>query len=366
MSKRDYYDVLGLSKGASEAEIKKAYRKMAIKFHPDKNPGDASAEAKFKEAAEAYEVLSDPQKKQQYDQFGHAGMGGQGFGGGHMNMDDIFSQFGDIFGGFGGFGGGRSRGPRRRKGSNLRVKLKLTLEEIINGVEKKIKVQKLVNAEGVEFKTCSTCGGTGQVTRVTNTILGAMQTSSTCPSCQGSGQTVGQRPPGVDASGLEKKEVVIPIQIPPGVEEGMQLSMQGSGNEAPGGGIPGDLIVVIEEVEHEVLYRDGIDLYYDLFLNFADAALGTNVEIPLVDGKAKIKIAPGTQSGKTLRLRNKGVPELNGYRKGDLLVNVQIWTPEKLSKEERKILEDLKSSDNFTPNPKKAKSFFDRVKDHFN
>lgn len=364
MSKRDYYDVLGVSKGASESEIKKAYRKLAIKYHPDKNPGDAKAEANFKEAAEAYEVLGDSSKRQQYDQFGHAGMGGQGFGGGGMNMDDIFSQFGDIFGGFGGFGGG-SRGPRRRRGSNLRVKIKLTLEEIVNGTEKKIKVNKLVNADGVEFNGCSTCHGTGQVTRVTNTILGAMQTSSTCPTCQGAGQVVGKRPPGVDSSGLEKKETVIPIKIPAGVEEGMQLNMQGSGNDAPGGGIPGDLIIVIEEEQHPSLYRNGTDLHYDLHINFADAAIGTEVEVPLVDGKAKIKIAPGTQGGKVLRLRNKGIPELNGYGRGDLLINVLIWTPEKLTKEEKSILQKLRESENFKPNEKKTKSFFDRMKDKF-
>ena len=364
MSKRDYYDVLGVSKGATEAEIKKAYRKLAIKYHPDKNPGDKSAEDSFKEAAEAYEVLSDQQKKAQYDQFGHAGMGGQGFGGGHMNMDDIFSQFGDIFGGFGGFGG-RSRGPRQRKGSNLRVKLKLTLEEVVNGVEKKIKVQKLENAEGVEFESCRQCNGRGQVTRVTNTILGAMQTASACPTCGGSGQIVGKRPAGSDANGMVKKEAIIPIQIPAGVEDGMQLNMRGQGNAAPGGGIAGDLIIVIEEIEHESLIRNGNDIIYDLHVNFADAAIGATIEVPLVTGKAKIKVAPGTQSGKILRLRNKGIPELNGYGRGDQLINVQIWTPEKLSKREKELLEELKESENFKPQPGKVKGFFDRMKDHF-
>ena len=368
MSKRDYYDVLGVSKSATDAEVKKAYRKMAIKYHPDKNPDNAEAESKFKEAAEAYEILSNNQKRQQYDQFGHSmgggGFGGGGFGGGGMNMDDIFSQFGDIFGG--GFGGRQqSRGPRRRRGSNLRVKIKLTLEDIVNGVEKKIKVNKQVAAEGVEFSTCTTCGGAGQVTRVTNTILGAMQTASTCPSCQGAGQTVSKRPDGVDASGLERKEVVIPIEIPAGVEEGMQLSVQGKGNDAPGGGIPGDLIVVIEEVEHEFLRRNGNDLHYDLHLNFVDAALGVELEVPLVQGKAKIKVTPGTQSGKILRLRGKGIPELNGYGKGDQLINIQIWTPQNLTKEEKKLLEKLKGSENFKPNLTQAKSFFDRVKEHF-
>ncbi len=368
MSKRDYYDVLGVSKGASEGEIKKAYRKLAIKYHPDKNQGDKGAEDKFKEAAEAYEVLSNAQKKQQYDQFGHAGMGGQGFGGGGgMNMDDIFDHFGDIFGGAfgGGFGGGGSRRPARRKGSNLRVKLKLSLEDIVNGVKKKIKVNKLVAAEGVEFNSCTTCNGTGQITRVANTILGAMQTASTCNTCQGSGQIVGKRPPGVDHNGLEKKEVVLDIEIPAGVEHGMQLNMRGKGNDAPGNGVPGDLIIVIEELEHEHLIRHGNDLYYDLHLSFIDAALGTDVEIPLVEGKAKIKVNPGTQSGKNLRLRNKGIPELNGYRKGDVIVNIQLWTPEKLTKEEKSSLQKLSNSENFAPKPASAKGFFDRMKEHF-
>lgn len=371
MSKKDYYEILGVSKTAADSEIKKAYRKLALKYHPDKNPDDKAAETKFKEAAEAYEVLSNSQKRQQYDQFGHqAFQGGGGFGGGGgMNMDDIFSQFGDIFGdAFGGFGfGGGGRGQRRSsKGSNLRVKIKLTLEEVVSGVEKKIKVNKLVNAEGVEFTTCSTCRGAGQVTRVTNTILGQMQTASACPSCQGSGQTVGKRPPGVDASGLEKKEVVIPIKIPAGVEGGMQLNVQGQGNSAPGGGAPGDLIVLIEEEEHTELIRDGENLHYNAYVNFVDAALGSSVEIPLVTGKAKIKVDPGTQSGKLLRLRGKGIPSLNGYGTGDLLITIHIWTPKRLSKEERQLLEGLRESTNFAPNPgKDEKSFFSRMKNHF-
>lgn len=367
MSKRDYYEVLGVSKGASGAEIKKAYRKLALKYHPDKNPGDEAAEKKFKEAAEAYEILSDDQKRQKYDQFGHQAFEGGGFGGGGMNMDDIFSQFGDIFGdAFGGFGFGGGGRRRVRKGTNLRVKIKLTLEEVMNGVEKKIKVNKLVNAEGVEFTTCTTCRGTGQVTRVTNTILGQMQTASTCPTCNGSGQIVGKRPPGVDASGLEKKETVIPINIPAGVEGGMQLSVQGQGNAAPGGGVPGDLIVVIEEIEHEELQREGTTLFHNLYISFVDATLGTTAEVPLVSGKAKIKIDPGTQSGKTLRLRGKGLPEINGYGSGDLLINISVWTPKRLSKEERQILEGLKDSKNFQPNPgQEEKGFFQRVKDHF-
>lgn len=365
MSKRDYYEILGISKGASESEIKKAYRKLAIKYHPDKNPGDQTAEQNFKEAAEAYDVLSDPNKRSRYDQFGHAGVDGQGFGGGGMNMDDIFSQFGDIFGSaFGGAFGGGGRRRTRRKGSDLRVKMKLTLAEMVNGVEKKIKVNKLVIAKGVDFKTCTTCNGTGQTVRVTNTVLGQMQMATTCGSCGGSGQIIGNRPPGVDANGLEKKETVITINIPAGVEEGMQLNMQGNGNEVAGG-IPGDLLIQIEAIEHEELERHGLDIHYDLHISFIDAALGTSVEVPLVDGKARIKIEPGTQSGKILRLKGKGIPDINGYRKGDQLINIQVWTPQKLSKEERTTLETLKESENFKPDTSEAKGFFQRVKEHF-
>ena len=366
MAKRDYYDILGVSKGASEAEIKKAYRQLALKYHPDKNPGDKAAEDKFKEAADAYGVLSDAQKRAQYDQFGHAGPQG-GFGGGHMNMDDIFSNFGDIFGGAfgGGFGGGG--GQRRAKGSNLRIKVKLNLEEIANGCTKKIKVFKLVNATDVTFDTCTTCKGQGQVRRVTNTILGQMATTSTCPTCHGVGKSVKSKPKDADENGQKREEELIEINIPAGVGEGMTLNVAGKGNAGPFGGIPGDLLVQIEEEEHAELKRDGVNLYYDLYVNFVDAALGATVEIPLIKGKAQVKIDAGTQSGKILRLKGKGLKEVNGYGQGDLLVNINVWTPQKLSEEEKKALEKLRDSANFKPAPgTKDKSFFQRVKEMFN
>ena len=370
MSKRDYYDTLGVSRGASEAEIKKAYRKKAVQFHPDKNPDDASAEDKFKEAAEAYEILSNAEKKQRYDQYGHQGMsgasGGGGFGGGGMDMDDIFSQFGDIFGG-GGRGQRRQQQQRVRKGSNLRVRVKMTLEDIANGVEKKIKVNKLVNAEGVTTKTCVTCGGSGQVTRIANTILGQMQTSAPCPTCGGDGKMIDKKPADANADGLIKKEEVITIDIPGGVEDGMQLSVSGKGNAGPKGGVPGDLIVLIEEIPHATIKRDGNNLLYDLYLNFVEATIGTSIEIKTISGKVKIKIEPGTQSGKVLRLKGKGIPNIQGYGQGDFLIYVNIWTPQQISKEEKVILENLRDSENFKPNPKSTdKGFFERMKDYFN
>jgi molecular chaperone DnaJ len=366
--KRDYYEVLGVSKNADESEIKKAYRKLAIKYHPDKNPDDASAEDKFKEAAEAYEVLSNSEKRAQYDRFGHAGMGGQGGFGGGMNMDDIFSQFGDVFGSaFGGsFGGSRSGGSRTVRGTNLRVKMKLTLEEIAAGVKKKIKVNKLVNAEGVTYKNCSTCNGTGRITRVSQTFLGAMQTQSACHVCQGAGKMIDKKPADSDAQGLKRQEEVIEIEIPAGVEEGMQLSVTGKGNAGPFNGVPGDLIVVIEEVEHEELRRDSENLHFDAIVSFIDAALGESIEVPTVSGKVKIKVDPGTQSGKILRLKGKGLPVLQGYGTGDLFVHIHIWTPTKLSKEEREILEKMKDSENFKPGAESdQKGFFGRMKDIF-
>ncbi|HRI78365.1 MAG TPA: molecular chaperone DnaJ [Cyclobacteriaceae bacterium] len=372
MAKRDYYEILSVGKNATAEEIKKAYRKVAIQFHPDKNPGNKEAEEKFKEAAEAYEVLSNPEKKAQYDRFGHNRPGSGGYSGGsHMNMDDIFSQFGDIFGGGGGspfesFFGGGSRGGQR-KGSNLRIKLKLTLEEIANGVEKKIKVNRLVRAEGVTFKTCGTCQGNGQVRKVVNTMLGQMVSATTCPTCNGAGQIIDKRPSGVDSSGLVSKEDLISIKIPAGVADGMQLSMGGKGNEAPGSGIPGDLLILIEETEDKDLKRDGNNLVFDLHINFVDAALGTNVEVPSIGGKVRIKIEPGTQSGKILRLRGKGLKDINGYGSGDQLIYVNVWTPKKLSAEEKATLERLRESANFQPHPDSSeKGFFERMKEYFN
>jgi molecular chaperone DnaJ len=384
MAKRDYYDVLGVSKSATADEIKKAYRKMAIKYHPDKNPGDKAAEESFKEAAEAYEVLSSPEKKQRYDQFGHAAnaagaAGGSAYGG--MNMEDIFSQFGDIFGGGGGgfesfFGGGGQRSGRRVvRGSNLRIKVKLTLDEIAKGVEKKIKVNKQVvcktcDGSGAKdsssIQTCKTCGGSGTVRRVTNTILGQMQTSSTCPTCNGEGVQVTSRCTVCHGDGVVRGEETISINIPAGVSEGMQLSMSGKGNAAPRGGHPGDLIILIEEVSHETLKREGNNVVYDLHISFVDAALGSSVEVPTIDGKAKIKIEPGTQGGRILRLKGKGVPEVNSYHRGDQLIYVNIWTPKALSSEERGILEKLQASPNFKPQPgKNERSFFERMKEYF-
>jgi molecular chaperone DnaJ len=390
MSKRDYYDILGVSKGSSAEEIKKAYRKLAIKYHPDKNPDDKSAEDKFKEAAEAYEVLSSPEKKQRYDQYGHAGVGsaagGGGYGGGGMNMDDIFSQFGDIFGGGAGggspfdsfFGGGgqQSRGGRRvAKGSNLRIKVKLTLEEIANGAEKKIKVNKQVTCKTCDgtgakdrssVSTCGTCGGSGAVRRVTNTILGQMQTSSTCPTCNGSGSQITSKCTSCHGEGTVRGEETITINIPAGVSDGMQLSMSGKGNAAPNGGIPGDLIILIEEIPHETLKREGNNIVYDLHVSIVDAALGYSAEVPTIDGKAKIKIEPGTQSGKLLRLKGKGIPEINSYHRGDEIIHVNIWTPKVVSSEERELLEKLRSSPNFKPQPgKNDKSFFEKMKEYF-
>ena len=366
--KEDFYKILGLSKGASANEIKKAYRKKAIEFHPDKNPGDKEAEANFKKAAEAYEVLSDPQKKSQYDQFGHSAFESGGFGGGGMNMEDIFSQFGDIFGsafGGGGFSGfGQSQ--YKSKGGNLRIRVQLSIKEVALGVEKKIKVRRKVQAPGVSYDTCRTCEGKGQVMRVTNTILGRMQSASTCPKCNGSGQIISNRPAGSDANGMVEQEEAVSIKIPAGVEEGMQLKVTGKGNEAIGNGITGDLLVLIEESTDDNFVREGNHLHFDLYISIAEAALGVSREINLLEGKVRIKLESGIQSGKTLRLRGKGLPDLNGYGKGDLLVHVNVWTPKTLNKEQKQFFQKMLEDDNFTPNPDKSdKSFFEKVKDMF-
>ncbi|ALD21543.1 molecular chaperone DnaJ [Hymenobacter sp. DG25A] len=376
-TKRDYYEVLGVAKTAAGDEIKKAYRKVAIKYHPDKNPDDPTAEDKFKEAAEAYEVLSDEQKRARYDRFGHQGVGGNGGG---PNMEDIFSQFGDIFGGggFEGFfgGGGRGQGGRRvRKGSNLRIKLKLDLEEVANGVEKKIKVKRYVACapcsgtgakNGTDLKDCSTCHGQGQVKRVVNTMLGQMVSSSTCPTCNGEGKVVTSKCDVCHGEGRQLQEEIIPINIPAGVAEGMQLSMSGKGNYPERGGVPGDLLIQIEEEPHEVLRRDGNNIMYEQYISFVDAALGANIEVPTIEGKVKIKVDPGTQPGKILRLRGKGIKDLNGYGRGDQLIHLNVWTPKNVTGEERELLERLRDSRNFTPNPgKNDKGFFEKVKEYF-
>ncbi|WP_417360405.1 molecular chaperone DnaJ [Galbibacter sp.] len=374
--KQDYYEILGVDKGATAADIKKAYRKKAIQYHPDKNPGNKEAEDMFKKAAEAYEVLSDPAKKQRYDQYGHAAFegGGGGYSGGGMNMDDIFSQFGDIFGsafgggggfgGFSGFGGG-ARG--HVKGSNLRIRVKLSLEEVANGVEKKVKVRRKIQASGVTFKTCPTCHGTGQVTRVTNTILGRMQTASSCTSCGGLGQIIDKKPADADAQGMVIQEETVSIKIPAGVVDGMQLKVTGKGNGAPGNnGIAGDLLVLIEELDHDTLKREGDNLHFDLYISVAEAILGTSKEIDTVSGKVRIKLEEGIQSGKILRLKGKGIPSINGYGSGDLLVHINVWTPKTLNKEQREFFESMLGDDNFTPHPEKSdKSFFEKVKDMF-
>ncbi|MFT6749518.1 MAG: molecular chaperone DnaJ [Flavobacterium sp.] len=375
MAKQDFYDILGLSKAASQAEIKKGYRKMAIKYHPDKNPDDKTAEENFKKAAEAYEILSDENKKARYDQYGHAGFegpqGGGGFGGGGMDMDDIFSQFGDIFGGggggFSGFGGGGGQRQARVKGSNMRIRVKLTLEEIADGVEKKVKVRRKVQAEGVSYKTCSTCNGSGQQMRVTNTILGRMQTATTCGTCSGAGETINSKPSGADAQGLIVKEETVSINIPAGVTEGVQLKVGGKGNDAPGkNSISGDLLVLIEEIPHETLKREGTNIHHDLYVNYSEAVLGISKEVETVSGKVKIKIDAGTQSGKILRLKGKGLPSIERYGTGDFLIHINVWTPQELNKEQRQFFEKMSKDENFTPNPNSSdKSFFEKVKDMF-
>jgi molecular chaperone DnaJ len=377
MAKQDFYDILGISKSASQAEIKKGYRKMAIKYHPDKNPDDKSAEENFKKAAEAYEILSDENKKARYDQYGHQAFdgpqsGGGGFGGGGMDMDDIFSQFGDIFGGgggggFGGFGGGGGQRQARVKGSNMRIRVKLTLEEIAKGVEKKVKVRRKVQADGVRYKTCTTCNGSGQQMRVTNTILGRMQTATTCGTCSGAGEIISNKPNDADAQGLIVKEETVPINIPAGVTEGVQLKVGGKGNDAPGkNSISGDLLVLIEEVPHETLKREGTNIHYDLYINYSEAVLGTSKEVDAVTSKVKIKIDAGTHSGKILRLKGKGLPSIERYGTGDFLIHINVWTPQELNKEQKQFFEKMSDDENFSPNPNTSdKSFFEKVKDMF-
>ena len=373
MSKRDFYDILGVTKSSSADEIKKAYRKLAIKFHPDKNPGDKQAEDNFKEAAEAYDVLSNEDKKRKYDQFGHSGVGGSsGFSGsGGFSMDDIFSQFGDVFGDdsvFGSFfgGGGGSRGGSRRTvGSNIRIKLKLTLAEMRSGVEKKVKYRRMVQAEGVKYDSCKQCNGTGAVKRVTNTFLGQMATQSACPVCQGLGKIIESKPKDANEQGLISQDFETSIKIPGGVADGMQLSVNGKGNQGPAGGSSGDLIVLIEEVAHEELHRENNNVIYHLWLSFPEASLGASVEVPTLDGKAKIKVDAGTQAGKVLRLKGKGFPDLNGYGTGDQLIVVNVFVPTKLSSDEKDIMMNLQESKNFKPDEKEKKSFFDKMKDIF-
>lgn len=384
MEKRDYYEVLDVAKNATAEEIKKAYRKKAIQYHPDKNPGDKAAEEKFKEAAEAYEVLSNPDKRARYDQFGHAGVGGAGgFSGGGFSMDDIFSRFGDIFGGaFGGgfgdfFGGGSSRGGGRRavnRGSNLRVTVKLTLEEIANGTTKKIKVKKYVpcsachgtgEKDGHSSTTCPTCNGRGVQTRVVHTMLGQMQTTTTCQTCGGTGKIIKDKCTSCYGEGIVSGEETIELKIPAGVYEGMQLSMEGKGNAARHGGINGDLLIAIQEVEHPELKRDGIDLVYNLYIGIPDAILGCSAEIPTIGNKVKIKVDSGTQSGKVLRLKGKGLPDINGYGHGDLLVKINVFIPNDVSKEDKKLLEQMRESESFNPKSKRNESFFTKLKNAF-
>ncbi len=383
MSKRDFYQVLGVNKNASGEEIKKAYRKTAMQFHPDRNPDNKEAEDKFKEAAEAYEVLNNSDKKARYDQYGHAGLGGASGGqGGGMNMDDIFSNFGDIFGdeGFGSFFGGRRGGgggqrQRGNRGSNLRVKIKLNYEEVLKGAHKTIKVKKYVgctkcNSSGAKdnasVQTCGTCQGSGQVRRVTNTFLGQMQTVTTCPTCNGDGTSITQKCVNCKGEGRAYDEEKIELDIPAGVQDGMQLSVGGKGNAGERGGGAGDLLVVIEEEKHAELIREGLNVLYELHISFPDAVIGTEIEIPTITGKAKIKIPAGTQGGKIFRLKGKGFPSVNSYEKGDQLINVNVWTPQKLNVEETKIIESLRGAENFKPNASKSdKSFFDKVREMF-
>ena len=386
MAKRDYYEVLGVAKNASADEIKKAYRKLAVKYHPDKNPGDKEAEEKFKEAAEAYSVLSDADKKARYDQFGHAGVEGAGpdFSGGFGNLNDILNDlfggaFGGGFGGFGGFGGGFGGGQRQQKvyrGRDIRVRVKLTLEEIAKGVEKEISIEKSVPCQecggkgaknSSDVKTCSACNGTGQVQRVANSIFGQTVTYSTCQQCGGEGKIITNPCRNCGGTGLVRKRETIRVKIPAGVEAGMQLTIQGEGHAAKNNGINGDLLVVIEEQEHPNLKREGNNLYYTKVISLPDAILGAEVEVPCLDGPYKIKVEAGTQSGTVVRLRGKGLPTVHGYAgTGDMYVKFAVWIPKKLDREDKAVIESLRDKEGFKPNPSKEdKSFFDKLKDLF-
>jgi molecular chaperone DnaJ len=384
---RDYYEILGVERTADASEIKRAYRKLALKYHPDRNPDDTEAETKFKEAAEAYEVLSEPEKRQRYDRFGHAGVRGNGAGpgAGFADINDIFSAFGDIFGGgsiFDDVFSGRARGGRRRRqgrpGGDLRIKLPLTIEEIAEGMEKRIKVRKYVacedcsatGAEGGEagYQTCSTCQGAGEIRQVTRSVFGQFVNVQACPTCQGEGRTITNRCPSCGGDGRVKGEETITITVPPGVLEGNYLTLRGAGNAGLRGGPPGDLRVEIEEVPHEHFVRDGLDIYYELYISFPDAALGTEVEVPTLKGRARLQVDPGVQPGKILRMRDRGLPELNGHRKGDQMVRVNVWTPRSLTHEEEEMLEKLRDAPSFQPKPgevEERKSFFSKVKDVF-
>lgn len=378
MNKRDYYEVLGVSKSATADEIKKAYRKLAIKYHPDKNPDDKEAEEKFKEAAEAYDVLSNPDKRSRYDQFGHAGaQGAGGFGGfGGFSMDDIFSQFGDIFGGhFGGFGGATGgRRQRQRRGSDLRIKVSLTLEEIAKGVTKTLKIPTMVSCEhcngtgaknGSAYSTCSTCNGSGVIRQRQQTILGVIESTVPCPHCEGNGKTITDKCDKCHGEGVERKEQTVSINIPAGIADGMSVRVNGKGNAARRGGASGDLLVVVEEIQHPELIRDDNDVIYNLMLDVVTATLGGSVEVPTISGRARVKIAPGTQPGKILRLRGKGLPSVNGYGTGDQLINIMVYIPEQLNSEERKTFESLKDAENITPSDDTKNRIFSKLNHMF-